>query len=105
MPGAGKKLSRPSPVSQDFERRIQIQLDRLFRASVHAIKIIRAAWKTDTELFGCNPGALRPGPVYAIRTELYAESAIIACFVYCYAVFTEGISEATWHRSNFRQFV
>jgi hypothetical protein len=102
MPGAGEKLCRPPPVSQDFEGRIQIQLNRLFRASVHAIKIIRAAWKADTELFGCNPWSLRTSLVDAIGTELCAESAIIACLVYRYAIFTEGITEATRHWFNFR---
>jgi hypothetical protein len=102
MPGAGEKLCRPPPVSQDFEGRIQIQLERLFRASVHAIKIIRAAWKADTELFGYNPGSLRTCFIDAIWTKFCAESAIVACLVYRYAIFTEGIPEATWHRFNFR---
>jgi hypothetical protein len=71
-------------------------------ASVHAIKIIGAAWEAYTELLGCNPGPLRSGLVNTIGTELCTESAIVACLVYHYAIFTKGITEATRHWFNFR---
>jgi hypothetical protein len=50
MPGTGKEIRRPAPVSQNFEGRVQSKGDCLFRTSVHTTKIVGTASVTETEV-------------------------------------------------------